>query len=102
MKMLKVSFELVSPVEHREYYCRHGEHPATDPATIPDEHWKYVERVGNDVYDQYRGLCTQVADGELIRNVKLWEAEVHWVELTPASASVLAQLPQNCLPGDQS
>ncbi len=91
MKILRLTFELVTPMhaETRKYYCACGEHPATDPATIPDEHWDGVERIGEptaasaaSIVDQYNNLLQQVEDGELIRNVKLWVAtEPQWTEI---------------------
>lgn len=88
MRMYKVTFELVNPIAHPEYYCGHGcgEHPATDPVTIPDEHWKLVESPGDEdgARSQFQGLVQQIGEGELIRNPRLWAAEVDWVEFTPA------------------
>jgi hypothetical protein len=86
VKIYKVSFELVNAVKHPDYYCGHGcgEHPATDASTIPDEHWSYVENRSDDldeVADQAVNLLKQIRDGELIRKVKLWQAdEPEWSE----------------------
>lgn len=89
--MLKLTFELVSPLvaTNKKYYCACGEHPATNPATIPDEDWRWVERIGEpteqgaaSVVDQYNALLRQVQEGELIRNVKLWvTTEPVWTEI---------------------
>jgi hypothetical protein len=85
VKIYKVSFELVNAVKHPDYYCGHGcgEHPATDVRSIPDEDWSYVEREGDlsSVADQAVNLLKQIREGELIRNVKVWEAdEPVWTE----------------------
>lgn len=89
VKILKVSFELVNPIGNSQFYCGCGEHPASDPATIPDEHWSTAERAGEpttegrqSVLDQYRNLLQQIREGELIRNVRLWETEEPvWTEV---------------------
>lgn len=89
MKIWKLTFEIVDPREHSEYYCEHGSHPATDPATIPDEHWTPVERLitkEEDVAalaDQYLNLIDQASEGELVRNPRFFTATInpHWAEI---------------------
>lgn len=87
----KVTFEIVSPIAHPEYYCRgHGEHPVADPPSIPDEHWRSCEREGSlsSVLDQYNALMRQVKEGEFVRNVKFWTApEPVWQAVDPWQAS---------------
>lgn len=68
----KVSFEHVSAIKHPEYY--RGDAPAVLASEVPDEHWTWTEREG-DVDDQYQGLLELQASGELIRNVRLFEAD---------------------------
>jgi hypothetical protein len=84
VKIYKVSFELVNAHKHPQYYCGHGDQPATDVSRIPDEHWTYVENGSDewdDVVDQATSLLEQIAQGELIRNVKVWEADAPvWTE----------------------
>lgn len=76
----KVSFEMVSAIGHPEYY--RGSRPCVRPEQVPDEHWHMVERVGDGARAQYEGLRRLVAEGELIRNVRLWECaalpEIEW------------------------
>lgn len=76
----KVSFEMVSAVAHPEHY--YGSSPAVRPEQVPDEHWHSQERQGDDVADQYEGLLTLMGQGELIRNVRLYEGETQWREVT--------------------
>jgi hypothetical protein len=95
--MLKVTFEIVHPLDHPEYYCaHHGEHPATDPATIPDEHWRSVESTKDSpglLIDQYAGLLEQIRDGELIRNVRIWHAQdPAWTEINIGDADRIERL----------
>lgn len=89
MKIWKLTFEIVDPRVHSEYYCQHGTHPATHPGTIPDEHWNPVERMvtkEEDVaamVDQCLNLMDQASAGELVRNPRLFVASVdpHWAEI---------------------
>jgi len=89
----KVSFETVSAVGHPEYY--RGTRPAVRPEQVPEDHWHTVERAGDGVHGQYNGLRRLMAEGELIRNVRLWTCgslpEVEWrVLLTADSPPPLA------------
>jgi hypothetical protein len=69
----KISFETVSAIGHPEYY--NGDAPSVRPEQVPDEHWHTVERVGEDVHDQYNGLRQLMEQGELIRDVRLLQGE---------------------------
>jgi hypothetical protein len=80
----KISFEHVSAIAHPEYY--HGDSPAVRVEEVPDEHWTHTERQGDDLNRQYCGLLELIAGGELIRNVRLFEAdapaEPEWREVS--------------------
>lgn len=85
----KVTFEHVNAITHPEYY--QGDMPAVQASGVPDEHWSYVERVGDDVRQQYEGLLTLERRGELIRNPRLYEAEAPaepvWREIKPGGGA---------------
>lgn len=89
--MLRLTFQIVDPRQHSQYYCEtHRQHPCTDPATVPDEHWKTIDKqvVADDqgreqIYDQYRGLVEMIPDGELVRNPRVWAATVTWEQILP-------------------
>lgn len=79
----KISFEHVSAIRYPQYY--RGDHPCVAPADVPDEHWSQVERSGDGIAAQRNGLMLLMAHGELIRNVRTFEAAVlepHWREVT--------------------
>jgi hypothetical protein len=92
MKILKLSFEYIDPVAYPQFYCPHGDHPATDPATIADRYWKpvVIEAASPNekalAMDQWNNLLQQVADGELLRNIRMQVAE----NLTPAWREITA------------
>lgn len=85
--MMKVSWEYVSPVAFPAAY--NGSKPAMRPDDVPENWWEPVQRQAAShemVREHYRGLVALQADGELIRNVKLWEAETpvpQWTDVTP-------------------
>jgi len=89
MKAQKVTFEQVSAIDHPEYY--QGDHPRVPAEMVPDEHWHRTERIGDDVRGQYNGLRRLIEQGELIRNVRLYEAnvstEIEWRDVTPGGAT---------------
>lgn len=82
----KVAFDHVSAIAHPEYY--RGDNPAVRPDQVPDEHWSHTERQG-DVDSQHEGLLELIQHGELIRNVRLYEADTpepaQWREVVTGS-----------------
>lgn len=83
----KVTFESVSAIGHPEYY--QGDQPRVTRDQVPDEHWTKTEREGDGVDDQHRGLLQLIEQGELIRNVRLFEGEAaatEWREIGEAGA----------------
>lgn len=83
-RVLKVSFAYVSAIAHPEYY--RGDQPCVPASQVPDEHWSTAERTGDGIWDQYNGLRGLLAAGELIRDVRVYEAEAvepQWQDVTP-------------------
>lgn len=93
--VLKISFEHVSAITHPQYYCTaHGSHPAVTADQVPADHWTLTQRTstrdgGGDIWAQYDGLRKLIADGELVRNVHVFEAwpALEWRDVTPAGES---------------
>lgn len=78
----RLTFEIVSAVAHPQYY--RNEKPTVPADQVPDEYWHTVERTASDVHGQYIGLRRLIDQGELIRNVHLFEGEateVSWREV---------------------
>lgn len=81
MKILRLSFEYIDPIAYPQFYCAHGDKPASNPATIADRYWKQVviEAASPNekaiTMDQWNNLLEQVADGELLRNIRMQVAE---------------------------
>lgn len=73
-RVYKVAFEHVSAIRHPQYY--RGDRPAVAADVVPDEHWTYVERIGDGCAEQYEGLVDLMRRGELIRDVVLCDADV--------------------------
>lgn len=87
-KALRVSFESVSPIAYPEFY--YHEHPRILASQVPEEAWRCHERSGypeDGIWEQFNGLHKLMSQGELIRNVRLWEAErrpeAEWKDITP-------------------
>jgi hypothetical protein len=80
VKIFKVAFEHVSVIRYPQYY--RGDQPCVTPAAVPEEHWTSteVERDEAAARVQIEGLHTLVARGELVRNVRLFEADAPQVE----------------------
>jgi len=84
--MRRLEWEHVSAYRHPEYY--QGDNPQVRPEQVPDEHWEHLRRqdTGLNIAVQAEGLLGLVARGELIRNVRMFEAEIAeptWREVTP-------------------
>ena len=83
-RILRLTFDYVSAVAHPQYY--QGKKPCVQEQEVPDEHWTTVDRVGDAILAQHRGLMDLIARGELIRNVHLFEADIppqpQWREVT--------------------
>lgn len=81
----RIVFEYVSIAAHPEHY--HGDRPCIQPSQVPDGHWTLVDRVGDGVLAQYEGLMNLIAQGELIRDVRLYvadkPAEIVWRQVKP-------------------
>lgn len=84
MKILKLTFDIVSPKDHPEHYCAaHGEHPFSKPHEIPETHWKtltsYAVAAGDtlQLLAQWADAAKMATGGtELVRNVLLSKAEI--------------------------
>lgn len=75
----RISFEFVNPISHPQAY--RGERPCIAAADVPEDWWHRVERESyklEDVEDQRRGLLSQIAEGELIRNPRLEKSSLTW------------------------
>jgi hypothetical protein len=73
--MRKLAWEMVHPLTHPE--CYHGDYPAVTPDQVPESYWQPVETPPReDVDEQYHGLHNLIAAGELIRNVRMFEADI--------------------------
>lgn len=82
MSVLKVTFEQVSAIAHPEYY--NGDRPAVTPDQVPEAHWSRTERQGDGVVSHYEGLQRLIREGELIRDVRLFESgDPEWHEIQP-------------------
>lgn len=87
MRIFKVTFEMVSPIAHPQFYDA-NDVPTLEAELIPDRYWHTVESTGKDILDQYRGLLELMNTGEPIRNVRLYTAdEPVWAEISEARTS---------------
>lgn len=81
--MYIVRFEMVSPVDHPEYY--QNESPLCAVQDVLPGHWKAVavtHREQTDAVEQFQGLKDLCRLGELIRNVKIRPViDVDWKEV---------------------
>lgn len=77
----RVSFELVNPISHPQFYRGERVTPGVTAATVPDECWTPVSRETDsedDARNQYQGLIQLIAEGDLVRNVRLETSTVAW------------------------
>lgn len=82
VRMRKLSWEYVSAISHPEHY--RGGNPCVAAGDVPEAHWSPVERAGDDVASQHNGPIQLMGQGELIRNVRIFEGEAtepQWVEV---------------------
>lgn len=78
----RILFEFVNPISHPDAY--YGERPRILASDVPEEWWQPVRRESydlGDVQDQQRGILSQIAEGELIRNPRIEKATLTWEAL---------------------
>jgi hypothetical protein len=84
-RMQKLTWEHVSAIAHPDCYA--GDGPAVRREDVLESYWSPVETdPRGSVAEQYNGIVLLIERGELIRNLRRYEAEipdVEWVDTTP-------------------
>lgn len=84
-RMLCIEFESVSAIRYPLFYDPRTERvrQGLDWSIVPEDAWTKAERTSteSDIRSQYTGLMRLINEGELIRNVKVYEVKTEKTEI---------------------